>query len=251
MSSEFFNFANLSTEARLNLVKTLLASPTIDAKQNLQIITNLPFTQETGKFAEVTQLIKEMQDAFLETREDIDQVLRPVFSEVCNLPSASTNISEIIASIAKRADSEECQRVLFATEITCLKSWQKFIEPGKYKEAVMVGAMSHYAVNMARQFYKETSDENIKLMERSFIIYFAAIEGLALGVYINSHVLALYPDAEHLNVGNGPMLTIRFDDEKELKKATIGEIFEGKIATPVSSIGEGYYTSITVPKDKK
>lgn len=248
MSSEFLNFADLSTEARLNLVKSMLNFPAIDTKQNLQIITDLPFAQETGRFVEVVQLVKEAQDAFLETHKNVDQVLCPVFNKVGNLPSASTNISEVIASIAKRADSGECQRALHATEIVCLKSRQKFIEPGKFKEAAMVGAMSHYAVNIARQFYKELSDKKIKPIAYSYLIYFAAIEGLALGVYINSHMLALYPDAEYLNIEDGPMLTIKFADEEELKKAVVGEIFEGKITTPISSIGEGYYASITPHK---
>lgn len=248
MNKEFLSFSNFSSEARFNLIQTLLESPGIDTETNIQIILGTPLLQETPDFEGAAKRVSEAKKVYLEIRDAADAVFKSKFGGNTK-EFENMELPQIVNSIAKRGNHDECLNSLQKIELWCFKKQEKFINPATYDKTSLTGALGHYALNLARHFYKGAEDEKIRSTAGSYMVYFAAIEGLALGVRTNAQIQALYLNAENLNIENGPALVVTFANGDEIKKAVTKEIFEGSSAKPLPEVGDGKGFFISPPED--
>jgi hypothetical protein len=239
MNKEFLNYAALSPDARLNLIDTLLASPGIDTALNLQIITGIPTAQETGDVVAAVEKVKSSKKVFTEIKDITDKVFKSAFKDRGEPTSNKASLPEIVASIARKGDPKECLYTLHDTELLCFKHQSRFIDNTKYEKGALIGALSHYALNVAIQFHRATENQEIKSMAKAYIFYFAAIEALAIGVKTNAQIQALNPDSKNLFIEEGPTVVVTFDSGDDIKKAVTQELFEGNSATPLPEVGDG------------
>lgn len=232
--------SGFSDSQRVNFARTLLESPRVSIKGNLDIIASTPLAEKYPQNVAIQKLltISEANKALPEIRSCALEVI----SSALYLDNPEPQTFELlINSIERTTNPQEAKtKTLYIFEILLKSSGS---DTFGYQEKPFQIAISHLAVLLSANFYKSAQDENDRKTWLSFVHYFTALENLYTGVKTNSNLFANHPEQCDLNLLDEILTLVSVSDMEEIKRIWLRNLFDGKSVSAVKPLGdeEGFF----------